>query len=497
MMTGAETSVGVVIRTRDRPVFVPRALASVQAQTHRNWHIVLVNDGGDRAMLDSALAPVLAPDDDDTAPLPAARLTVLHLDPGVGRAAAFNRGVAALDTDFVTCLDDDDTWAPGFMAALTAFWAETAPQVPDLGGVAARVTAMRETLVETARGVRIRGLGEDTLPRAFQRPEFFLSPLAYACYRQDLYPVQWMMARAAVADAGGFPEAFDVMEDRAFLNRFLTRWRVAILDQPLAFHHRRVERHADSARSGLLNTLDNPSYDWRRFADMALPARPCGDAGALSADALRPMAVELLTELNNETSALWHKIDGEIADLRARLARPGRAPEHAPSPDARAVAYDLWAAMDGQQIAFPIAPAHPFAGRFSLSQGFAQDGRLLFLSAPEGRLELQLPETRDWAAVEVDLADLLQGGAGLRCHLHLWSCDGYLFETALSRLSEGVHKLEDAQVHSCPPGAGVHVARSFDAAQLDPRAEPKLSVILPRQARNFRFCCTGFVVERL
>ncbi|WP_142083451.1 glycosyltransferase family 2 protein [Roseinatronobacter monicus] len=48
-------SVGVVIRTKDRPVFVKRALATVMAQDHPNLHVVLINDGGDIAVLRAAL----------------------------------------------------------------------------------------------------------------------------------------------------------------------------------------------------------------------------------------------------------------------------------------------------------------------------------------------------------------------------------------------------------------------------------------------------------
>lgn len=130
-------SVGVVIRTKDRPIFVNRALATVMAQNYPNFHIVLVNDGGDIGQLKTAIEQ-----SGQHCP-PQDRFTLLDLHPGQGRSAAFNRGVEALTTDFVTCLDDDDTWAPDFMSALIAFFGETAPSVPDLGGVGAQVTALK------------------------------------------------------------------------------------------------------------------------------------------------------------------------------------------------------------------------------------------------------------------------------------------------------------------------------------------------------------------
>ena len=48
-------SVAVVMRTKDRPVLLPRALASVLSQTHQNWRLYLVNDGGDRQAFDAVL----------------------------------------------------------------------------------------------------------------------------------------------------------------------------------------------------------------------------------------------------------------------------------------------------------------------------------------------------------------------------------------------------------------------------------------------------------
>ena len=501
-----EQSVGVVLRTRDRPVFLARALASVQAQTHRNWHIALVNDGGAPGPVDAALNT-----DTCEAPIPEAKVTVLHMAPGVGRAAAFNAGLAALDTDFVTCLDDDDTWAPEFMAALLGFWAQTAPAMPALGGVAAQVSAVTEELVDGPNGAGIRVIGEEALPNAFKRQDFLLRPLAYGTYRQDIYPVQWMLRRADVADLGGFPETFDVMEDRAFMNRFLARRDVAVLDRKLARHHRRVDRRADKGRSVLLNTLDNPSYDWRRFADLARPPGRGTDAGT-DADALPRLLCDLLSEVNYETSALWHKVNGEAADLRNRLSAietalaPGTPVADAPTDaDPERVIYDLWADQAGQQHGHAITPGAPFAGRFMLSHAADRPGMLAYLSAPQQRLEVQLPDTGAFAAVEFDLAGLVPAERGLRWHLDLIAPSAFLFETALSVWNGGDgdgsggaeprHRFEDTWVHSAAPGRITRIERRFRAAQLQQGSGHRLSVILPRQARNFHFCCTGFVLE--
>ncbi len=517
-------TVGVVIRTKDRPVFVLRALRSVAGQMFKDWRVALVNDGGDSAALDAAL---------ERADLPGTvhdRMIRLELTQGVGRSAAFNRGVRALETEFVTCLDDDDTWSPEFLSALVAFFRDTSRNVRELGGVLSRVTALTEELEDTPLGPKIRVVGEDDLPAAFKRSEFFVNPLAYACYRQDFYPVQWMLRRDAVQEIGGFPEAFDVMEDRAFMNLFLTRYRLAQLDRPLAYHHRRVQRGTDRERTIHLNTLDNPSYDWRFFADLA---RPGFDLAARAEDAqvLHSVAALLLTELNYETSAIWQKINGEMRALEARLdttkkeilstitAQCGQATEAGttkvkaaplgsgiarPRPDLTIPqdkrAYDLWQCVPGQDHAQHLAPGVRFAKRLELSYSGPQHGLLLHASPTLQCVQIQIPETRDWCAVEFALDDLALPECGLRCHLQLWSEEGYLFETALlhhAPLPEEPdrHMMDDFRVHACPAQETAGLTRDVDAAWLARVSKPKLSIVLPRYAQNFRFMCRNIMVE--
>lgn len=502
-------SVGVVIRTKDRPIFVKRALATVMAQDHPNLHVVLVNDGGDIALLRAAISP------DGKLPVPHERFTLLDLNPGQGRSAAFNRGVEALNTDFVTCLDDDDTWDPKFMSALLAFFLETALSVPDLGGVGARVTAIKEEIIGSGPETEIKVIGEDSLPAAFRRSEFFLNPLAYACYRQDIYPVQWMMRRDAVLEIGGFPEHFDVMEDRAFMNRFLARWRVAILDQPLAFHHRRVKRAEDRTRNVLLNTLDNPSYDWRYFADLARPSVDL-EADSAQAGVIRSIASDLLSEVNYETSAIWQKVDGEMRSLRAQLAEdkasilhqfessfveylPKAPVEAEPKTVSSTAVYDLWKVYPQDEHAQYLVPGMPFAQRLELSINAPQYGLLLHVSPQKHKFVLQVADTADWAALELRLDNLVPAGAALHCHISLNASEDYLFETALQHSSgtskEARHESSAFAVHSCDAAAGATISRQIPADWLHSVDQPKLSIIFPRRCQNFRFTCADLIVE--
>lgn len=501
-MQGESFSVGVVTRTRDRALFVVRALRAVIGQTHRDWRIVLVNDGGDGAELRARIAA-----EGLEAELPPERFTLIDNAVSQGRATAFNQGLAALDTDFVACLDDDDSWDPGFLQALLELYAGNVALVPDLGGVASGVTAIREDVVSGEDGgQRIEFLGEDGLPNAFRRSDFLLGPLAYATYRHDLYPVQWLLKRQAMADLGGFPESFDVMEDRAFMLRFVQHWRIAMLDRPLAFHHRRIRRSQDGARSAEMNTLDNPSYDWRRFADLALPRQTSPLEGAQQdlPALIRAVASGVLREVNDETSALWHKINGESLGLRARLdeiearvsgmrapAAVGRAPGN--------VAWDLWAAVGDSAIGYPLGAGTRFLDRMELSYKGPDAGLLLHADPELRNFQIQVPQTGEWCALELSLAGLAAPGRTLVCDMVLGLSQGGLLETGLMVFERGLigrsqHHMMESHIHAAPDIGAVRIRRRFgpEALRRDPKA--KLSIVLPRNAANLRLRLHDLVI---
>ena len=102
--------VSVVLPTRDRAALVPRAIASVQAQTYGNWELIVVDDGS----TDDTPA-VLAPYLDDP------RIQV-HRTEGVTLPCARNLALEAAAGDVVVYLDDDNTFDPlWFKAVVWAF----------------------------------------------------------------------------------------------------------------------------------------------------------------------------------------------------------------------------------------------------------------------------------------------------------------------------------------------------------------------------------------
>ncbi len=111
----------VVIPCYDGELYLEAAVRSVQAQTFRDYHLVLVDDASrDGTRL---LARRLAAEDP--------RITVVELPRNLGRSAARNRGTEATRGPYVAFLDQDDTYHPDFLYATV----DALARLPDLDAV--------------------------------------------------------------------------------------------------------------------------------------------------------------------------------------------------------------------------------------------------------------------------------------------------------------------------------------------------------------------------
>ena len=100
--------VSIVMRTYERPILLARAIASVQQQTFTDWNLVVVNNGGNRSLVDAVV-------DVARSSTPTGNISVLHLEDRCGMEEASNRGLAATESEFFAIHDDDDSWDAEFL----------------------------------------------------------------------------------------------------------------------------------------------------------------------------------------------------------------------------------------------------------------------------------------------------------------------------------------------------------------------------------------------
>jgi glycosyltransferase involved in cell wall biosynthesis len=108
--------VSVVIPTYNRSWIICRAIDSALAQTYTNIEVIVVDDGS-------------TDDTQDKLRAYGNRIRVLT-QANAGPSVARNRGIAAASGEIIACLDSDDYWLPGKLAAQVEALEKAGPGVP-------------------------------------------------------------------------------------------------------------------------------------------------------------------------------------------------------------------------------------------------------------------------------------------------------------------------------------------------------------------------------
>jgi glycosyltransferase involved in cell wall biosynthesis len=101
-----DIAVSVIVRTKDRPELLKRALTSLANQTRRNFEVIVVNDGGDDV---SSTVKVFEQ---------YYSIKYIHHKKSKGRTVAINVGLNNAQGTWVAYLDDDDIVYPWHIEAL-------------------------------------------------------------------------------------------------------------------------------------------------------------------------------------------------------------------------------------------------------------------------------------------------------------------------------------------------------------------------------------------
>ncbi len=303
---GRPGSVAVVMRTRDRPQFLARALDSVCTQTWRDWHLYLVNDGGESAPVEAALAA--------RSDRLAGRVTAIRLAEPGGIARSANAGLVQATEELVAVHDDDDSWEPGFLEAAVGFLA--APEHRGFVGVTTGCTLVEERLTpdgpqEVRRHVWPHHRGTLDLRRALV--ELQIPPIALA------------FRRAALDAIGPLNGALTHVSDLEFTYRLLLLGEIGFVDRPLASYHHRLPGTTGAAANSIAAGADRSEQHLRLRNGLlraSLAARPEA-IGALQA--LLQATNENRRLLEERIAMLEHRLEAALSGLERRVAMEGSA----------------------------------------------------------------------------------------------------------------------------------------------------------------------------
>lgn len=294
------TSVGIAMRTKDRPVLLRRALHSVKAQSWQNWRLIVVNDSGDPGPVEALVSDVF---DED------ARVKIIHRKVSRGMEAATNAALEILETDLAVVHDDDDTWAPTMVEAAVSTLLERQKRFPTIRGVVVNV----EAVFETVSGEEIR---TDFVHPWKASPGDALSEgfvdLAKLLIRNQFPPIAFIFELSACNAIGGYDESLAVLGDWDFHLRFCAAHDIWIHTEYLARYHHRPKETGTLGNSIFAGLPDHMAYRGLLRNKWLREALAGSGASAPTAVMLRHLAERL------------DQVDGTVADLRQAASEKRR-----------------------------------------------------------------------------------------------------------------------------------------------------------------------------
>ncbi|GAA4348526.1 glycosyltransferase family 2 protein [Microbacterium rhizosphaerae] len=209
--------VSVVVRTKDRPMMLQRALRGILGQSFVDLEVIVVNDGGDPATIAGVIAGFSESDQ--------ARVVRIDHERSLGRWPTANDGVLAARGRFVALHDDDDLWHVDFLERTVAFLDAT----PDAAAVAVPTEVVYEEL-EDGQWV--------------ERSSYLWSPPGNVVTLFDLIlhnrvvPISMLTRRSTYDEIGLYDPTLDVVGDWEFNLRLAARGTIAYLDGPVLAYWR-------------------------------------------------------------------------------------------------------------------------------------------------------------------------------------------------------------------------------------------------------------------
>lgn len=219
-MLPSNGQVAIITRTKDRPVLLARAFASMLAQSYPHWHLYLVNDGGDPEPVDSLV--------EEYRHSFAGRISVFHHEESQGMESASNTGLSHAKGEYVIIHDDDDSWKPDFLAQA----------VSHLGGSSnsyAAVATNCHMIHEQIDNDEVVECGRFDYP-LWKGDVDFLDLL-----RLNYIPPICLLIRKSVVDSiGPFNDNLPVLGDWDYILRIMVVGDVATINKELANYHHRI-----------------------------------------------------------------------------------------------------------------------------------------------------------------------------------------------------------------------------------------------------------------
>lgn len=400
-------SVAVVTRTKDRGILLRRAAESVAAQTFEDYCWVVVNDGGDPAVVDAIIAQ---------SGIPKKRVRVVHNEHSLGMEAASNIGIRQVSSEFVAIHDDDDSWDPAFLEKTVNFLRNQHRHLYS------GVVTYSNYVSEVIRGEEIVRLDEKPYQHRLTGVDL------EAVIERNLFPpISFLFERNVWNSVGGFDETLPVLGDWLFNLEFLLFGDIGVLPEALAFYHHRDSQETVPAqyRNTVVSQADlhrqytplvrnrfmrsnlNQSVVSLRLAMQTQAAEPISPQHAPRSDVAAPPPYEQLRRPDSDLTWAVASLNAALAEHRLSFRNkhrklsplPPNAPWSLVLPMMRKLDCDIPAPPDFDEAAYlranpdvaaEVAEARQKSGYFHYLMHGQHEGRARSGTSTQVR---QVPET--------------------------------------------------------------------------------------------------------
>ncbi|MCX7996506.1 MAG: glycosyltransferase [Patescibacteria group bacterium] len=276
-------SVAIIMRTKDRPALLRRALLSVAAQTFTDWHLVIVNHNAPREPVEKLVS--------ETAHIAGKVTLVEHCKPS--REAGYQIGINASESTYICMHDDDDTWEPDFLEKTVAYLRNSSPEVY---GVVTKVMCVHETM---KKGTPIE------LSRTPFFPEYASISIEQLAAYNVFPPIAFLFRRDALSKVGPYRADIPVLADWDFHLRFALEYDIDVIPEFLANYHIRPE----SSHLEYANTITREKHLHTYYKNMLLQEAIREDyhSGKIGKGILMLLAAQTHTLDVRSTQILQHR----------------------------------------------------------------------------------------------------------------------------------------------------------------------------------------------
>lgn len=234
-----DNSVAIIMRTKNRPVLLARAFESVIQQTHHEWHLYLINDGGDPKPINE-LIELNSIDLEN-------KITFINNSKSYGRETASNCGLKIATEEFLVIHDDDDAWHRDFLKETVTFLNQNKNSI----AVATNYTVVNE---EIQKNQAIQINTENWL-YCYKHIDIF------ALLQFNVLPQICLIIRMEIAkEIGEFNEKMPILGNWDYMLRLFRAGEIKTINKNLAFHYHRINNTSERVTS---NLFDNYYQEYR------------------------------------------------------------------------------------------------------------------------------------------------------------------------------------------------------------------------------------------